>query len=62
MGNCDHRKIIPIVLDLVRTGTVEPTQVLSHVEPITAALEAYSHFDRRDSGWIKVELRPKSAQ
>ncbi|HEX7840466.1 MAG TPA: zinc-dependent alcohol dehydrogenase [Kofleriaceae bacterium] len=59
LGNCDHRKIIPIVLDLVRTGVVDPTQVLSHVEPISAALDAYRHFDHRDAGWIKVELQPQ---
>lgn len=62
LGNCDHRKIIPIVLDLVRTGVVEPTQVRSHVEPISAALDAYSHFDHRDPGWIKVELKPQLVQ
>lgn len=61
MGNCDHRKFIPIVLELVRTGTVDPTQILSHVEPMDTALEAYRHFDHRDEGWIKVELQPQAS-
>jgi threonine dehydrogenase-like Zn-dependent dehydrogenase len=56
MGNCDHRKYIPIVLELVRTGAVDPTQVLSHKRPLDTALDAYRHFDHRDDGWIKVEL------
>ncbi len=61
MGNCDHRKFIPIVLELVLAGMVDPTEVLSHVEPINAALDAYRHFDHRDEGWIKVELQPQAS-
>lgn len=60
MGNCDHRKFIPVVLELVRTGAVDPTQILSHVEPMATALDAYRHFDHRDEGWIKVELQPSA--
>ena len=56
MGNCDHRMYIPLLLDLVRTGAVDPTQVLSHRRTIESAVDAYRHFDRRDQGWIKVEL------
>ena len=29
MGNCNHRKYIPQLLELVRTGAVDPTQVLT---------------------------------
>ena len=58
MGNCHHRKYIPKVLDLVRTGRVDPLQVLTQREPITAALDAYREFDTRHPGWMKVELQP----
>ncbi|PTL84141.1 zinc-dependent alcohol dehydrogenase [Vitiosangium sp. GDMCC 1.1324] len=58
MGNCPHRKYIPHLLELVRTGAVEPTEVLSHVQPLSSALEAYRAFDARKPGWIKVELEP----
>jgi threonine dehydrogenase-like Zn-dependent dehydrogenase len=58
MGNCNHRKYIPKLLELVRTGEVDPTAILSHVEPITSAIEAYRQFDLRKPGWLKVELEP----
>lgn len=58
MGNCNHRRYIPKLVELVAAGVIDPTQVLSHVEPVTAALEAYRQFDLRKPGWIKVELKP----
>ena len=58
MGNCNHRTYIPKLLDMVDGGTVDPTQVLSHVEPMSDVIEAYKQFDLRRPGWIKVELKP----
>jgi threonine dehydrogenase-like Zn-dependent dehydrogenase len=58
MGNCPHRKYIPHLLELVRTGAVEPTEILSHVQPLASAIEAYRSFDARKPGWMKVELEP----
>jgi threonine dehydrogenase-like Zn-dependent dehydrogenase len=61
MGNCHHRKYIPILIDLVRSGTVEPTKVLTQVEPLASAIDAYKAFDQRLAGWVKVELKPGKA-
>jgi threonine dehydrogenase-like Zn-dependent dehydrogenase len=58
MGNCPHRKYIPHLLELVRTGAVEPMELLSHVQPLASAIEAYRSFDTRQPGWMKVELEP----
>lgn len=58
MGNCNHRKYIPMLLQLVRTGAVDPSEILTHVGPLTSAVEAYKEFDRREPGWIKVKLEP----
>jgi threonine dehydrogenase-like Zn-dependent dehydrogenase len=57
-GNCHHRAIIPTLVELVMAGAVDPLQVLTNREPLTDVLEAYKAFDTRQSGWIKVELRP----
>ena len=62
MGNCNHRKYIPRLLDLVRAGVVEPAQVLTQVEPMTDVIEAYKLFDRRTPGWVKVMLEPQMAR
>ncbi len=58
MGNCNHRRYIPELIDIVRAGVIDPDQVLTKREGITSAIEAYEHFDRRETGWTKVELEP----
>ena len=58
MGNCDHRKYIPRLIDFVRTGVVDPTQILTETEPLGSAIEAYRQFDLRHRGWTKVKLEP----
>jgi threonine dehydrogenase-like Zn-dependent dehydrogenase len=58
LGNCNHRRYIPELVELVRTGAVDPTAILTGTETIADAVEAYEHFDRREQGWIKVELDP----
>ncbi len=58
MGNCNHRKYIPHLLNLVASNVVQPTRILTQVEPLTSVIEAYKAFDQRQAGWIKVELTP----
>ena len=58
MGNCNHRKYIAMLVDLVRSGAVDPTHVLTQIAPLSSAVEAYKAFDQRQPGWIKVELQP----
>ncbi|MBE9193169.1 glutathione-dependent formaldehyde dehydrogenase [Gloeocapsopsis crepidinum LEGE 06123] len=58
MGNCNHRKYIPILIDMVRNGTVDPTKVLTQVGALMSAIDAYKAFDQRQPGWVKVELVP----
>ncbi len=59
MGNCNHRKYIPILVEMVRSGMVDPVSILSNVEPLTSVIDAYKAFDRRQPGWIKVEIVPQ---
>jgi len=54
MGNCPHRRYIPQLLELVRSGTVDPTAILSHVKSMASAIDAYRNFDLRKPGWVKV--------
>jgi threonine dehydrogenase-like Zn-dependent dehydrogenase len=61
-GNCNHRKYIPKLLELVRAGIVHPTEVLTQIEPMSDAIEAYRQFDRRAPGWIKVMLEPEQVR
>jgi threonine dehydrogenase-like Zn-dependent dehydrogenase len=59
-GNTPHRKYLPHLVDLVATGVIDPAKVLTQTEPLTEAIEAYKAFDRRESGWVKVELIPET--
>jgi threonine dehydrogenase-like Zn-dependent dehydrogenase len=57
-GNCSHRKYIPLLLELIESGVVVPSSVITSVEPIASAIDAYHAFDERRAGWVKVELVP----
>jgi len=56
LGNCNHRRYIPELIELVRSGRIKPTEVLTRREPLTGVIEAYKAFDKRQPGWIKVAL------
>ena len=58
MGNCPHRRYVPMLVDMVRTGACDPTAILTQTEEIGDAVEAFRRFDQRQSGWIKVEVLP----
>ena len=58
-GNTPHRKYIPHLVDLVESGVIDPAEILTQTEPLEDAIEAYKAFDRRESGWVKVELKPQ---
>lgn len=58
MGNCNHRKYLPYLVDLVESGAIDPLKILTQVKPISKVLQAYSSFDQHKSGWMKVEIVP----
>jgi threonine dehydrogenase-like Zn-dependent dehydrogenase len=60
MGNCNHRRYIPNLIELVRNGTVVPSEILTQAEPMTSVIAAYKAFDKRQPGWIKVKLEPEA--
>jgi threonine dehydrogenase-like Zn-dependent dehydrogenase len=41
-------------------GGLVPSEILTQVEPMTSAVEAYKAFDKREPGWVKVKLEPKT--
>jgi threonine dehydrogenase-like Zn-dependent dehydrogenase len=58
MGNCNHRRYIPRLLEMVRARQIDPSEFLTNRVSLANALEAYEAFDTREEGWIKVELTP----
>jgi threonine dehydrogenase-like Zn-dependent dehydrogenase len=61
MGNCNHRKYVPMLLDLIASGKVDPTRIISQKEPLKAGIDAYKAFDEHEPGWVKVKLEPAEA-
>ncbi len=61
MGNCNHRKYLPELIRIVRSGVIDPSTVLTKQTSMISAIEAYECFDRRKAGWLKVELSPQAA-
>jgi threonine dehydrogenase-like Zn-dependent dehydrogenase len=60
-GNCNHVRYAATLIGLVKAGAIDPSKVITQEEPLTDAIEAYKHFDRRESGWIKVALELASS-
>ena len=56
LGNCNHRRYLPELIDLVVTGVVDPTQFITQREDPVNAITAYETFDRREAGWLKTIL------
>jgi threonine dehydrogenase-like Zn-dependent dehydrogenase len=56
MGTCHHRRYIPKLVQMVSSGEVDPAMIMPRQESLLSATEAYEAFDRRDSGWLQVEL------
>ena len=62
MGNCNHRTYIPYLIELVQSRRIDPAKILTQIKPMSDAIAAFEAFDRRDSGWVKVELHPQRQQ
>ncbi|HEY8554184.1 MAG TPA: zinc-dependent alcohol dehydrogenase [Burkholderiales bacterium] len=57
MGNCNHRRYIPLLIEYVQSGVIDPARFLTQKQPFGSVLEAYKAFDTRQEGWVKVELK-----
>jgi threonine dehydrogenase-like Zn-dependent dehydrogenase len=60
-GNCNHRRYLPEMIELVRSGVIRPEQFLTQKEPMQSAIDAYRSFAEHERGWIKVKLEPASS-
>lgn len=58
MGNCPHRRYIPMLIGLIQSGIFDPATILTQAVPLGSVIDAYKAFDQRQEGWIKVMLEP----
>jgi threonine dehydrogenase-like Zn-dependent dehydrogenase len=61
-GNCNHRKYLPRLVELVRSGVIRPEQYFTQKVGVTSAIDAYHHFDQHEHGWLKVKLEPATSE
>jgi threonine dehydrogenase-like Zn-dependent dehydrogenase len=59
-GNCNHRRYMPEMIELVGSGVIRPEQFLTQKEPLQSAIDAYRSFAEHERGWIKVKLEPSA--
>jgi threonine dehydrogenase-like Zn-dependent dehydrogenase len=58
MGQTHVQRYLPMLLERVRIGDIDPTFIISHRLPLSRAAEAYDHFSRREDSCTKVVLKP----
>lgn len=56
MGNCNHRKYLHELIDIVASGQMGLSANLTQEETFDSIIDAYRAFDRREPGWIKVAI------
>lgn len=55
-GNCNHRRYLPELIDIVASGRMSLAPNLTQALAFDEIVDAYQAFDRREEGWIKVAL------
>ena len=62
MGQCNVRRYMPHLLDLIRGGVIDAKGIISHRVPLDDAAAAYEIFAQKKDECRKVVLIPRHAQ
>jgi threonine dehydrogenase-like Zn-dependent dehydrogenase len=57
-GQTHTHKYMPLLLDKIQAGEIDPSFVITHKVSLDDAPHAYKTFQQRDDGCIKVVLKP----
>ena len=58
MGQTHVQKYLRPLFDRIQKGEIDPSFVITHRLELKDAPNAYSTFDKKDDGCIKVVMRP----
>jgi threonine dehydrogenase-like Zn-dependent dehydrogenase len=61
MNQCNVKRYMPHLLEHVRSGRVNPKEIITHRLPLEEVAEGYHLFSKRLDGCIKTVLIPPSA-
>ncbi len=57
-GQTHVHKYIPVLMDRIRKGEIDPSFVVTHRLPLSQAPEGYKMFAARTDGCVKIVLDP----
>jgi threonine dehydrogenase-like Zn-dependent dehydrogenase len=57
-GQTFTHKYMPMLLEKIQNGEIDPSFVITHEMPLDDAAKAYEMFQKHDDGCIKVVLKP----
>ena len=58
VGTCSVPEELPALFPLIQSGRLKPERYISHRLPLSQGADAYSLFDRREAGALKMVLVP----
>ncbi len=58
MGQCPAHSYIPLILGLIREGSFDATDIITHRLPLSEGEHGYEVFEKRHDNCIKVVLNP----
>jgi S-(hydroxymethyl)glutathione dehydrogenase/alcohol dehydrogenase len=58
MGQCPAHSYIEPILELIKNGKFDPTDIITHVLPLDDGEQGYEIFDEKKDNCIKVILKP----
>jgi threonine dehydrogenase-like Zn-dependent dehydrogenase len=58
MGQMHGQKYIPMLLDRVLAGEIDPSAVFTHTLPLEEAKQGYEMFKHKKDNCVKVLLKP----
>jgi threonine dehydrogenase-like Zn-dependent dehydrogenase len=61
MGQTNTHKYMRPLLDMVESGKIDPSQIITHTAPIERGPELYRTFRDKKDGCVKVVLKPHAA-
>jgi len=58
MGQCPAQEYIKPILELIKKGEFDATDIITHTLKLDEGSKGYSIFDNKEDGCIKVVLKP----
>ena len=58
MGQTHVQKYMPMLFDLIESGEIDPSTIITHTMPLDDAPHAYDIFNSKEDDCIKVVLKP----